>query len=428
MVLGELLNSGKSMYLQVVDDSPWLAAGSAKTAEFFFGRSILARHLIALLLIFFQAAFFAFILIRNRAYNESNYLPAFIFGVLCFFSFDLLSLSRELLASTFLLLALNNIFKEIEFRVQRDEIIFNIGIYLGIASLLVFSYSVFLLGSIVILSLFARISIRKSLLLTFGFSFPHITLACLYYFKNGLSEFGEYFYNTNFTLHSSNLVTWGSLLWLSGGVLVFFLFSLVMLNREARFTKYQSQLLQVMMIWLIVGFIEVSLTRELSPHSFITFIPPLAYLISHYILLIRRKWIAECMMWIFLLSTIGISTGARLNKIKSVDYTGLYAKDSKYESFIKGKKVMVIGKDWGIYKRNKPSSYFLNWDLSREIFAQPDYFENVVLVQNSFEEDKPDIIIDEGGQMEKFFTRLPALKTQYERSGFIYILKTKRKS
>ncbi|HLZ17146.1 MAG TPA: hypothetical protein VKQ08_08900, partial [Cyclobacteriaceae bacterium] len=151
MVLGELLNSGKSMYLQVIDDSPWLAAWFAKTVEFVFNRSVLARHILALLLIFFQAAFFAFILIRNRAYNESNYLPAFVFGVLCYFSFDMLSLSRELLASTFLLLALNNIFKEIEFRVQRDEIIFNIGIYLGISSLLVFSYSVFLLGAIAIL-------------------------------------------------------------------------------------------------------------------------------------------------------------------------------------------------------------------------------------------------------------------------------------
>src|SRR5882762_7425544 len=220
IVLGELLNSGKIIYQQVVDDTPWAASWLAKLAELVLGRSILMRHIFALLIIFFQAAFFAFILIRNRAYNESNYLPAFIFGFLCFFSFDMLSLSRELLASTFLLLALNNIFKEIEFRVQRDEIIFNIGIYIGISSLLVFSYSVFLLGAIVILSLFARISIRKTLLLTFGFSFPHIALACLYYFRSGLPEFGTYFYNTNFTFHSLNLVSWGSILWLSGRVLI----------------------------------------------------------------------------------------------------------------------------------------------------------------------------------------------------------------
>jgi len=421
IVLGELLNSGKIMYLQVVDDSPWVAALFAKIVELVMGRSIFWRHFLALLIIFFQAAFFAFILIRNRAYNESNYLPAFVFGVICFFSFDMLSLSRELLASTFLLLALNNIFKEIEFKVQRDEIVFNIGFFLGVASLLICSYAVFLIDSLVILFAFARITLRKSLLLTFGFAFPHLTLICIYYFSEGLPEFFQYFYGSNFTFHSIDLISWKSMLWLSGGILSFIFFALVMLNREARFTKYQSQLLQVMLLWVVISFIEIGITRELTPHSFITLIPPLAYFISHYILLIRRKWIAESMIWIFLLSTIGIGTASRLNKIKQVDYTGLYTRSSKYESFIKKKHVLVLGNDPGIYKINEPASYFLNWDLSKTILQEPDYFENVILVRDSFEKDKPDIIIDEKGLMEKFFMRLPELKKQYERSGLIYI-------
>ena len=423
ILLGELLNSGKIMYLQVVDDSPWASSWFAKIVEFVMGRSIFGRHFLALLIIFFQAAFFAFILIRNRAYNEINYLPAFVFGVICFFSFDMLSFSRELLASTFLLLALNNIFKEIEFKVQRDEIVFNIGVFLGIASLLIFSYSVFLIGSLVILFMFARITLRKALLLTFGFAFPHLALICLYYYRDGLPELVQYFYNTNFTFHSINLVSWKSILWLSSGILLFLFFALIMLNREARFTKYQSQLLQVMLLWMGVGFIEIAITRELTPHSFITFVPPLSYFISHYILLIRRKWIAESMIWLFLLSIIGISTASRLNKIKRVDYTGIYPTPSKYESFIKKKNILVLGDDLGIYKINQPTSYFLNWNLSKGIFQEPNYFENVILVQNSFEKDKPEIIIDEKGLMKKFFVRLPELNTQYEKSGFIYIKK-----
>jgi hypothetical protein len=47
----------------------------------------------------------------------------------------------------------------------------------------------------------------------------------------------------------------------------------------------------------------------------------------------------------------------------------------------------------------------------------------VILVQNSFEGSMPDIIIDEKGLMEKFFVRLPALKTHYEKSGSIYLRK-----
>ncbi len=424
IALGELLNSGKTMYLQVIDDAPWFASWCAAAFEFLFGRSLLARHLMALFIIFFQASFFAFVLIRNRAYNESNYLPAFVFGVLCFFSFDMLSLSRELFASTFLLLALNNIFKEIEFKVQRDETVFNIGVFLGIASLLVFSYSLFLIGALVILFVFARITLRKSLLLTFGFAFPHLALICFYYFRGGLPELTHYFYGVNFTLHSINLISWKSIFWLSGGILGIFFLSLIMLNREARFTKYQSQLLQVMLLWLVVGCIEVCSTRELTPHSFITFVPTLTYFISHYLLLIRRKWIAETMMWIFLLSIVGISTAARKGKIKSIDNKNLFVKESKYE--IKDKRVLVLGDDWGILNSNKPTSYFLNWDLSKEYFEQPDYFENIILIQESFEKTMPDIIIDETGLMENVFKKLPSLKAQYEKSGFIYQRKVRR--
>jgi hypothetical protein len=428
IVLGELLNSGKIMYLQVVDDSPWVAAWLDKLVEFMLGRSIFGRHFLALFLIFFQASFFAFVLIRNRAYNESNYLPAFIFGVISFFSFDTLSLSRELIASTFILLALNNIFKEIEFKVQRDETVFNVGFFFGIASLVVFSYSIFLIGGLIILFVFARIDLRKSLLIVFGFVFPHLALICLYYFQDGLGEFMRYFYGSNLTVHSISLVSLKSILWLGGVIMVFFFFSLIMLNREARFTKYQSQLMQVMLLWTVISIIQIFITRERTPHSFILLAPPLSYFISHYILLIRRKWIAETMLWIFFLSTIAVSNASRLKKIKSIDHSKLFVPISKYESFIRDKKVLLLSDGYGIYKVNKVGSYFLNWELSKTIFEEPDYFENITLIEDSFEKTLPDVIIDENGLMKNIFRRLPQLQEQYEKSGFIYLKKSASKS
>lgn len=423
MVLGEMLNDGKVMYLQIVDDTPWLASWLAGVFEFVLGRSVAWRHFIALVLICFQTSFFAFILIRNRAYNESTYLPALVFGVLCFFSFDMLSLSRELLGATFLLFALNNLFKEIEFKVQRDETVLYLGIYLGVASLVVFSYSLFLIGVLLILFVFARLSLRKALLLIFGFIFPHGVLAGSYYFKNGLGDLVTNFYLPNLTLHTENLISWSSLLILSIVVILFFVTSLVMLNREARFTKYQSQLLQAMLLWLVIAAIEVAFTRHRTPHSFITFVPPLTYFISHYMLLIRRKWIAELVIWVFLLSTIGVSTFSRLRKIKRVDYSALLVHHSKY-NFIQGKRVLVLGNDPGLYERNKAASYFLNWNLSQETFNHPEYFEHVIRVDESFEKDPPDVIVDENRLMEKMFARLPRWERHYEKKGSLYFRTT----
>jgi hypothetical protein len=419
IVLGEMINNGKTMYLQIIDDTPWLASWMSGIFEFLFGRSVQWRHFMALVIICFQTSFFAFILIRNRAYNESNYLPAFVFGVLCFFSFDMLSLSHELLAATFLLFALNNLFREIEFKVQRDETVLNLGIYLGIASLLVFSYSIFLIGVVVILFVFARISLRKSLLLVFGFIFPHSLVVGFYYLKGGLPSLMQNFYFANLTVHTDNLIFWKSIFVLGAAAILFFVIALIMLNREARFTKYQSQLLQAMLLWLIVAGVEVAITRQRSPHSFITFVPPLTYFISHYLLLIRRRWIAELMIWVFLLSFVGLSNLARLKKIKGIDYSALFAAPSKY-NFIEGKRILVLDQDDGLYEKNKAASYFLNWNLSKEIFLQPDYFENIILINESFDKDAPDIIIDESGLMKNVFARLPKWQPRYEKRGSAY--------
>ena len=78
-----------------------------------------------------------------------------------------------------------------------------------------------------------------------------------------------------------------------------------MLNREARLTKYQSQLLQIMFVWLLIAIVELIVSGKMTPARVITFAPPLSYFTSHYLLLIRRKWIGEMMLWTFIL---GITT------------------------------------------------------------------------------------------------------------------------
>jgi len=421
-VLGVSMQEGRSLYLELVDDTPWLAASLSALTQSVLGDSQTGRHIMALLLIFFQAAYFSSVLIRNRAYNESNYLPALVFTILCFFSFDVLSFSRELLASSFLLLALNNLFREIEFKVQQEETILNLGFFLGLASLIVFSFACFWLGTLLILVVFARLTLRKSLLLTFGFVLPHLALICVYFLRGGLPQLMEYFYAPNLTLQTTPLISWRSIFWLGSGVLVFFCFSIVMLNREARFTKYQSQLLQVMLLWLSIAVLEVVFTRVRTPHSFIPFIPPLTYFISHYLLLIRRKWLAETMLWIFLISTVALSSTARWGKLKAVDYSTLFL-GANPEPSVQNRRVMVLGDGLTSYQNNTPASYFLNWQLSEPIFKNPGYYENLIRINASFEKCLPDVIIDRTHVMPDVFKYLPRWRNRYEAAGAVYTLR-----
>src|SRR6185436_16274389 len=155
------------------------------------------------------------------------------------------------------------------------------------------------------------------------------------------------------------------------------------------------------------------------PHSFYVFLPILSYFISHYFLLIRRRWIAEIMLWMFLFGIVFVGSMARYGKMKSIDYSALLT-SSTTSKIAKDKKVMVLGDNEKVYLNNSMGGYFLNWNLSREVFEDIDYFENVIIIESAFRMDPPDLIIDEKGLMETVMERIPALKTKYKREGTQY--------
>lgn len=418
-VLGEMLNDDKSLYVEIVDYTPPLFAWVSELADTLFGRNIAARRALALLLIFFSAAYFSILLINSKAYNENTYLHALVFGILCCSSFDFFILSPQLVASIVLLFALNNLFKEIEFRVQRDETVFNLGLFVGIASLLVFTYSIFFPGMLVILLVFTRITVRKVLLLTVGFLLPHTMLLAFYWYGDSHHAFIRYFYVANVTLSDASLIDMNAL-WVLGAVpIAYFVFSLVMLNREARFTKYQSQLLQVMLGWMVIAVVEIMFTRQRTMQSGITLIPSLTYFITHYLLLIRRKQIAEMMLWLFVVGILSVSWIAKSGQLHAVDYTKMLVIEPSPGN-IEGKRVMSLDKNLTIYVRNRAAGFFLNAALSESVSRHPEYFENVLLMHRSFEKDAPDLIVDKNNWMEPFLQRMPQWKSRYVREGDYY--------
>lgn len=422
LVLGERVGN-KIMYVDIIDRTPPLLAVMDGLMNFFFGRSILARHILALFIIFFQASYFAILLINNKAYSENTYVPSLLFAFLSLYSFDLVALTPELMASTLLLLALNNVFKEIEFRADRDSVVLNLGIFLGLASLIVFSYTIFLFGTVLILILFAGTTVRKILLLLMGYGLVHGILFTLFYFYEKSADLAANFYVANFNQTRLSLISFQSMLILGAVPVLYFVISLFMLTRQARFTRYQSQIFQVLFLWLFLASGELLLTPKITPHSFMTFIPPAAYLVSHYLLLIRRKWIAEFMLWLFIIGILAIQLGTRQKWIHQVDYTNLFPAPSRYDAEIRDKRVMIIGEDLALYQHNSLGGSFLDWELSRKYFDQPERYDNIVKVNDAFAQDPPDVIVDELNLIGPVLDRIPGVKARYIRQGDFYQLR-----
>lgn len=415
LVVGEKIHEGYVPYSSIIDSSSLFTTWIYGLMDMLFGRSILARHILGFLILFSQSVFFGLLLIDKKAFAESTYIPSFLFSLLAFFSFDTISLSGELFGAGFLLLALNNLYKEIEFRTQRDETVFNLGLYISLASLCSFSFIVHLFGIIAILLIYARTSIRGFLLLICGFLLPQLLMMSFYFLNHRLPDLWQFYYLPNLSFSSHAFISTKSLLMLATIPAIYLVVSIVILNREARFTKYQSQLLQSMFFWMIFSFLQILYSKDLRPQSFIILIPSLSFFITHFLLLIRRRRFAEMNIWIFFIGILVISFMARYNKLDSVQYGDLLVK--KDNTSVAGKRVLMLGDDFSIYKKNKLATPFLNWKLSKGIFEEPNYYENIILVNKAFEKDPPEIVFDKNNLFGKFLDRIPALKDSYKKTS-----------
>jgi hypothetical protein len=152
----------------------------------------------------------------------------------------------------------------------------------------------------------------------------------------------------------------------------------------------------------------------------VLFVPPLAYFISYYLLLIRRWWIAETMLWLFIAAVMGVNISSLKGNLAAIDYSKLFL--PKESSTVSDKKVMILGEDWPIYRNNRLGGYFLNWKLSAPVFNQLGTYDHLESVADSFETDPPEVIIDKAMKMEEVMRRIPALKSKYRKEGGYYWL------
>jgi hypothetical protein len=420
LIVGEKVHEGRTLYAELVDLSGPLAGWFNGLLDILFGRSIFARRVLAFIILFFQASFVGIIFADKKAFSENTYIPSLLYAILAFFSFDVLSLTPELLGMGFILLALNNLFKEIEFREQRNESIFNLGLYISIASLFSFSLFIFLPGALLILIVFTRHPARKYFLLICGFLLPHLLLLSVFYLQDASAEMWNYYYLPNLSLNATRYIPSSGLWWLGTIPLVFLLISLFMLNQGARLTKYQTQLVQSMFFWMVFSFLHLFFSKDIRPQSFITLIPCFSFFLTHSVLVIQKKKFAEIGLWILLVTTVSISYLARYHSL-NVDYSKLLVADEKLPR--QARRVLVLDNGLNVYKNHRLASPFFNWELSAPIFSTPEYYESVIIVYNGLASDPPDLIRDRDDVLKPFLNRIPELREMYVREAPYYIKK-----
>lgn len=420
MVIGEMLSEGKIMYSEIWDSTGPITAMANWLMESIAGRNNGVRHLLTILIFFFQAGYFGILLNRNRAFDQYSYLPSLLYGVLVFISLDNISFSREVLATTFLIFAMDKVFVQIQFRNQTFPNIHALGIFLGLASLCVLGYSVFFLATLLILLITTRINFNVLALITLGFLFPHLLLILLHLSKESLTELWLNYYSVHFTTSGTSYLNVLGILTLAALPLLYLVFGLLKGPGFIRLTKYQSQISSIMIIWLAFGALEILISRQRTAQTMIVCIGPFAYFIHYYLIRIRKKWMAEFMLWALLIGTPIIASLALKGKIKTVDYQKIFPASTSLP--FQNKKILVLEDHMDFYLSNYCAAWFLEWDLSKDLFTGELSYEKIALINKAFLADPPEAIADPNGHMENIFYRLPELKKKYTKNSSGYSL------
>lgn len=403
ILLGQWLDQGFSLYSQAFDYTGPIAAFLYKYIDLVFGRSIFVHHALSTILITVQAGIFNQLLLKNKAYNENSYVPAFLYMILMACLPDFMALSPQLLSLTFILLAFRNVLRRIDNQVT-DELFLNSGVFIGIATMIYLPAAVYYFVFLISLILFSSAVARRLLLYTFGFFITFALCGLFFYWNGSLDLFIQDFVVKSITMESSSLMDLRTLMILSAPFLFLFLISVVKTWGAARLTNYQQKIQQVIWLMFFGGIAAAMLSNEKVGYEMVFAVPVIAYFWTHYFVLLRRRFFVALMPIILIFGMIGFNVYAYQNFLNVVSVEPV----SQIED-----KTLIIGERLDFYVEQEMNTPCFNKQLCQDEFGGLNYYQNAIRLYEIIQQVDPDIIVDDLNVASNLFHRFPILQKKY---------------
>jgi len=419
MLVGEQMNHGFMLYRDVWDNVSPFSGLTYWLIDSVFGRSQWIYQLIAAGLGIIQILYFNYVIYSREVFPERTYIPGALYAIFLNISFDLGTLSPMLMANTFLLFAFGLIVKILVRREATNQV-FEMGLYIGIATLFYLPASLFMIWAFLALLFYTGATIRHHLLGLFGSLFPLLMVLLFFYINDGIESLNRNLLTSVFQVKQYNLTDFSSLLASLLLPLGFGILGFMRIFTTLRFVNYQTRIQQVMALWFIVSVFTIPLMQYLAPMQFVIFIPPAAFFATHYFQSFKRKSFGDEFQFLLMTAIIvfiqyqgtrGILPGVSMGKLEN-----LRSKSAALPAVIKNKRILVLGQHAGEYMENYSATPYLNWDLSSYDLKNLDNFDSVIHVYDNFRKDPPDYVIDKVNIMPKLLSRVPALQSQYKLS------------
>lgn len=412
LALAEKISQGNWLYIDVWDNTAPLSALVYTILYILFGKTLWVHHLLAGILVFIQAIQWNFWLVRTKMYQERNQIPAIVYLLLASLWTDCYTLSPELMANTFLITVLGNVFLHLNDQ-QQTEKSFEIGVYLGIALLFHFPIVFILFGIIIAFLLFSGTKFREYVLLCFGFVLPFLLFGIVFYFKDGFNIFVDFFVLSGFRLPKSYNLSFLHFVVIFFTPSILLAFAFMALLQSVGFVNYQVRCQQTMLIVLLFSIGSILVTSEVAIYTSAVFWCSASFFIAHLFLLFKRKFLRNFVFLFFVLMSLGINYLYVLRLVPGEVQEFLpYPKALSVPAF-KDKKIWVLDKKWEYYLHNQAASPYFYWDLSKNYLQKVDYYDIQAEMYERLMQNPPDIIIGHQPTIEAILKRLPTLAKKY---------------
>lgn len=416
MLAGEQMSKGFILYKDIWDNVSPLAGAVYWGMDLLFGRSQFAFQVVALILSVFQIIYFNYTFVSRDMFPERSVIPGAIYALLLSISFDMATLSPMLMSTTFLLLALGGMVRIVAKR-QATGDVFEMGIYIGTATLFYLPSAIFFFWVVASLLFYSIASFRNYFLVLLGTALPLLMTTLVIYLNDAADSAMLNMFNSVFDIKSYDLNSlYSTLVSLFVPVLIGIL-GFMKMTTSKRFFNYQIRMQQVMALWVIFAAFSIPFKQYFAPMQFINFIPAIAFFATFFFINAKNWLYAELQFLMIMLITLSVQyyglTGF-LPGSRPVQLATLRVKKAVLPEEINNKKILVLGADEGEYLHNQSATPYLNWELASNYLTNLDNFDSVIHIYDSFRKDPPEYVIDKVNLMPKVFTRIPELKKDYK--------------
>jgi len=422
LALAEKIAQGDWLYLDIWDNSAPFSTFIYTILYGIFGKTNTPYLVISGFLVFIHAIQWNYWLVRTKMYQERNQIPAIIYLVMACLWVDCYTLSPEIMANTFLIMALGNIFLHLNEQNQTEKS-FEIGLYLGIAGMFHLPYFLFVGGVVLAFLLFSGTRFKEYVLLGLGLLLPFTLVGLTFYFKNGFPTFANFFIvglvKMPHHLHLDTL-TFISILALPT-ILTFF--SFIALLQSVGFINYQLRSQQSMFLILIFGIIAFFINPAIGVVSVAILWCTTSFFMAHLFLLFKKRILRNVLFFLFVVIGIGGNFVFLLNLIPKEMQVYYPSPKKMVIPLIKQSKVWVLGTDVSWYLNNKATTPFFNWDLSKKYLQNLDYYDIQADIYNKIMFEKPHIIVGDEKTIALLFQKLPTIAEKYTKEKYYWKLK-----